>query len=262
MKTMKLIYVVDDNEDDREGIKRYLQMYEFEVQAFEDLHAVQVAIAKQIPDLLLQDVMLPDGDGFTFIKKLKQSYGFPVFFVTARTSESDRILGFELGCDDYICKPYSSKELELRVEALFRRIDRTENGTLEGSQWVLDNSTLTLDETSHQFSIDGRPIPLTAAEWRIMSYLVANSGILITRSQILEHCFDYSFESYDRIVDTHVKNMRSKMGPLGSQWIETVRGYGYRFSGKGTGSGPLPSPVKKQTDKKSEEEKNEHETRR
>ncbi|MCH3920040.1 MAG: response regulator transcription factor [Sphaerochaeta sp.] len=250
---MKLIYVVDDNAEDREGIKRYLEMYEFEVQAFEDLHALQVAIAKQVPDLLLQDVMLPDGDGFSFIKKLKQTYSFPVFFVTARTSESDRILGFELGCDDYICKPYSSKELELRVEALFRRIDRLSTTAMKGSQWTLDNSTMTLDETSHQFFIDGKPIPLTAAEWRIMSYLVANSGILITRSQILEHCFDYSFESYDRIVDTHVKNIRSKMGPLGSQWIETVRGYGYRFAGKGTGSAPLVAPRNGKPVKKTED---------
>ncbi len=250
---MKLIYVVDDNAEDREGIKRYLEMYEFEVQAFEDLHALQVAIAKQVPDLLLQDVMLPDGDGFSFIKKLKQTYSFPVFFVTARTSESDRILGFELGCDDYICKPYSSKELELRVEALFRRIDRLSTTAMKGSQWTLDNSTMTLDETSHQFFIDGKPIPLTAAEWRIMSYLVANSGILITRSQILEHCFDYSFESYDRIVDTHVKNMRSKMGPLGSQWIETVRGYGYRFAGKGIGSAPLVAPRNGKPVKKTED---------
>lgn len=259
MNDMKLIYVVDDNEDDREGIKRYLQMYEFDVQAFEDIHSVQLAIAKQAPDLLLQDVTLPDGDGFTFIKKLKQNYGFPVFFVTARTSESDRILGFELGCDDYICKPYSSKELELRVEALFRRLDNRDNGMIAGSQWVLDNSVLTLDETSHQFSIDGKPIPLTAAEWRIMSYLVANSGILITRSQILEHCFDYSFESYDRIVDTHVKNIRSKMGPLGSQWIETVRGYGYRFAGKGNNVTSPTSYQKGTTSvKKKSEPKAEH----
>ena len=237
---MKVIYLCDDNQEARDSLQRFLSMYEFEVEVFSELHALQAAISKKIPDLLLLDVTSPDGgDGFSFVKKLKQSYGFPVFFVTERSSESDRILGFELGCDDYICKPYSAKELELRIEALFRRIDRMQNGVAEGSQWVLDNSVLTLDETSHQFSIDGSAIPLTAAEWRIMSYLVANSGNLITRSQILEHCFDYSFESYDRIVDTHVKNIRAKIGPLGPQWIETVRGYGYRFTG--TGMGPSGS---------------------
>lgn len=233
---MKLIYIADDNEEEREGLRRYLEMYEFTVQSFPDIHSVQEAIAQKVPDLLIQDVVFPESDGFQFVKKLKQSYSFPVFFVTGRTSESDRILGFELGCDDYICKPYSSKELELRVEALFRRIDRIAGAHQGGNQWKLDNSVLTLDETSHQFSIDGNAIMLTAAEWRIMSYLVANSGNLISRTQIMEHCFDYSSESYgDRIVDTHVKNIRAKIGPLGAQWVETVRGYGYRFTGKGTG---------------------------
>ncbi len=126
----------------------------------------------------------------------------------------------------------------LRVHALFRRIDVSVSAFHSSSTWTLGNSVLQLDEVSHMFSVDGNQVPLTAAEWRIMSYLVSNSGILITRSQILEHCFDYSFESYDRIVDTHVKNMRAKMGPLGSQWIETVRGYGYRFAGKSISGKP------------------------
>lgn len=233
---MKLVYVVDGNDEDREGIKQYLELSGYDVQAYEDLHGVQMALARQAPDLLLLEVQLPDGDGFTYLKKLKQTYMFPVIFVTGRAAESDRILGFELGADDYVCKPFSSKELVLRVHALFRRIDVSVSAYRSGSTWTLGNSVLQMDEVSHQFNVDGRKIPLTAAEWRIMSYLVSNSGILITRAQILEHCFDYSFESYDRIVDTHVKNMRSKMGPMGPQWIETVRGYGYRFAGKSTSS--------------------------
>lgn len=234
MLFMKMLYVVDGNGEERDGIKQYFELSGYEVQAFEDLHGVQVALSRQTPDLMLMEVQFPDGDGFTFLKKLKQTYSFPVIFVTARVAESDRILGFELGADDYVCKPFSSKELVLRVHALFRRIDVSVSAFRSGSTWTLGNSVLQLDEVSHLFSVDGNQVPLTAAEWRIMSYLVSNSGILITRSQILEHCFDYSFESYDRIVDTHVKNMRAKMGPLGSQWIETVRGYGYRFAGRST----------------------------
>lgn len=229
---MKVVYVADTNEEDREGIKQYLEFSGYEVQAFEDLHALQLAVTRQVPDLLLSEVHFTDGDGFNFLKKLRQTSTFPVIFVTARASESDRILGFELGADDYVCKPFSTKELVLRVNALFRRIDYSTSDSYTGSTWMMGNSTLQLDEVSHLFSIDGNPITLTAAEWRIMSYLVSNSGILITRSQILENCFDYSFESYDRIVDTHIKNIRAKMGPLGSEWIETVRGYGYRFAGK------------------------------
>lgn len=235
---MKLIYIVEDHESIRDGVKQYLELSGYDVAGFADLHSVQAAIARQVPDMLIQDVMLPDGDGFTFVKKLRMSYSFPVVFMTARVAESDRILGFELGADDYITKPFSAKELVLRVQAIFRRLDGASQLHRSGSSWVLDGSILLLDEVSHLFTIDGRHIPLTAAEWRIMSYLVSNSGILITRAQILEHCFDYSFESYDRIVDTHVKNIRSKLGPLGSQWIETVRGYGYRFAGHPTdGSG-------------------------
>jgi len=229
---MKVVYVADTNEEDREGIKQYLELSGYEVQAFEDLHALQLAVTRQVPDLLLSEVHFTDGDGFNFLKKLRQTSTFPVIFVTARASESDRILGFELGADDYVCKPFSTKELVLRVNALFRRIDYSTSDSYTGSTWMMGNSTLQLDEVSHLFSIDGNPNTLTAAEWRIMSYLVSNSGILITRSQILENCFDYSFESYDRIVDTHIKNIRAKMGPLGSEWIETVRGYGYRFAGK------------------------------
>ncbi len=235
---MKLIYIVEDHESIREGVKQYLELSGYDAAGFADLHSVQAAIARQVPDMLIQDVMLPDGDGFTFVKKLRMSYSFPVVFMTARAAESDRILGFELGADDYVTKPFSAKELVLRVQAIFRRLDGVSQLHRSGSSWVLDGSILLLDEVSHLFTIDGRHIPLTAAEWRIMSYLVSNSGILITRAQILEHCFDYSFESYDRIVDTHVKNIRAKLGPLGSQWIETVRGYGYRFAGHPTdGSG-------------------------
>ncbi len=236
---MKMVYVVDPTNEDREGVKQYLELSGYEVHVFEDLHAVQVAISREVPDLMLLEVQFSDGDGFSYIKKLKQTHSFPVIFVTNRVAESDRILGFELGVDDYVCKPFSFKELVLRVHALFRRIDVSVSSYRGGSTWVLAGSILQFDEVSHLFALDGSQIPLTAAEWRIMSYLVSNSGILITRSQILEHCFDYSFESYDRIVDTHVKNMRAKMGLMGPQWIETVRGYGYRFAGKSTSNLPI-----------------------
>jgi DNA-binding response OmpR family regulator len=112
---------------------------------------------------MLMEVQFPDGDGFTFLKKLKQTYSFPVIFVTGRVAESDRILGFELGADDYVCKPFSSKELVLRVHALFRRIDVSVSAFKSGSTWTLGNSVLQLDEVSHLFSVDGRQVPLTAA---------------------------------------------------------------------------------------------------
>ena len=175
--------------------------------------------------------MLPDGDGFSFVKELKQEHPhLPVIFLTARTEESDRILGFELGADDYISKPFSPKELVLRIQALFRRIDEQENPSGNVYTYRDGENVMVIDDDEHVLSINGTPVALTAAEWRIVFYLASNSPNLITRSQILEECFDYSFESYERVVDTHIKNIRAKLKP--GSWIDTVRGYGYRFSGK------------------------------
>ena len=181
--------------------------------------------------LLIQDVMLPDGDGFSFVKEMKEKTPhLPVIFLTARVEESDRILGFELGADDYITKPFSPKELVLRIQALFRRLDESSSDNSNVYTYKDDENTMIIDDNEHVLSINGAPIALTAAEWRIVFYLASNAPNLITRSQILEECFDYSFESYERVVDTHIKNIRAKLRP--GTWIDTVRGYGYRFSGK------------------------------
>ena len=118
----------------------------------------------------------------------------------------------------------------LRVAALFRRVDSSSSEKSDIVTFSDDNHELIIDSLQHQLTIDGEEIILTAAEWRIVSYLSANAGVLITRSQILEECFDYSFESYERVVDTHIKNIRAKL--KSGNWIETVRGYGYRFTGK------------------------------
>jgi DNA-binding response OmpR family regulator len=229
---MKSIYVVEDHDVIRESVVQYLDLSGFKASGFAQLRDVQSAIAKAVPDLLVQDIMLPDGDGFAFVKQLRTQFGFPVVFMTARGSESDRIMGFELGGDDYIVKPFSPKELVLRIEAIFRRVDNAREQRPHGSRWQLDDSVLVFDEMAHVFAIDAVDVVLTAAEWRIVGCLIANAGNLVARTQMLEQCFDYSFESYDRIIDTHIKNIRAKLGPAGTSWIETIRGYGYRFAGR------------------------------
>lgn len=228
---MKHLYVVEDHDAIRDSVAQYLELSGYKVSSYAQIHDAAAGISQKLPDLLIQDVMMPDGDGFSFVKTLRMHYSFPVIFMTARGEESDRIMGFELGGDDYIVKPFSPKELVLRVEAIFRRMDARELPKKHGTEWRLEDSTLLFDELSHGFSLDGQEINLTAAEWRIISHLIENAGNLVSRSQILESCFDYSFESYDRIVDTHIKNIRAKIGINGTNWIETVRGYGYRFSG-------------------------------
>ena len=228
---MKLIYVVEDHEVIRNGVVQYLTLSGYESEGFKCIADATAGFAHRVPDLLIQDVMLPDGDGFAFVKDIKtKTPRLPVIFLTARVDESDRILGFELGADDYITKPFSPKELVLRIQALFRRIDEGAETSKNQYKYFDGENTLLIDEEIHEIEVNGQKINLTAAEWRIVLYLVTNAPNLITRAQILEECFDYSFESYERVVDTHIKNIRTKLRP--GNWIDTVRGYGYRFSGK------------------------------
>ena len=228
---MKLIYVVEDHEVIRNGVVQYLTLSGYESEGFKCIADATAGFAHRVPDLLIQDVMLPDGDGFAFVKYIKtKTPRLPVIFLTARVDESDRILGFELGADDYITKPFSPKELVLRIQALFRRIDEGAETSKNQYKYFDGENTLLIDEDIHEIEVNGQKINLTAAEWRIVLYLVTNAPNLITRAQILEECFDYSFESYERVVDTHIKNIRTKLRP--GNWIDTVRGYGYRFSGK------------------------------
>ena len=228
---MKLIYVVEDHEVIRNGVVQYLTLSGYESEGFKCIADATAGFAHRVPDLLIQDVMLPDGDGFAFVKDIKtKTPRLPVIFLTARVDESDRILGLELGADDYITKPFSPKELVLRIQALFRRIDEGAETSKNQYKYFDGENTLLIDEDIHEIEVNGQKINLTAAEWRIVLYLVTNAPNLITRAQILEECFDYSFESYERVVDTHIKNIRTKLRP--GNWIDTVRGYGYRFSGK------------------------------
>lgn len=227
---MKTIFIVEDHKAIAEGVAQYLKLAGYESLVFFNLTEAKKALEDKTPDLILQDVMLPDGDGFEFIKQLKEKKDIPVIFMTAKIAESDRIMGFELGADDYITKPFSPRELVLRIQALFRRIDVNESSDKKQLSLYAGQAELIFNAHQHLVLLNGQDVYLTAAEWRILEHLIVNKGQLVTRSSILEKCFDYSFESYERIVDTHIKNIRSKLG-IDNPWIETVRGYGYRFIG-------------------------------
>ena len=222
-----LIYVVEDHIVIRDGVRQYLELSGYRVREFGDLASTKNALLTETPDLIIQDVMLPDGDGFMFIKEMKAEKDIPVIFMTARIEESDRILGFELGADDYVTKPFSPKELMMRVQAVLRRTSATTSPP--SHTYYIEEEVLSFDEGVHQAHINGNLIQLTAAEWRVLGHLIENVNQLCTREQILEHCFDYTYESYERVVDTHIKNIRAKLGT--GEWIETIRGYGYRFLG-------------------------------
>ena len=146
----------------------------------------------------------------------------------ARIEESDRILGFELGADDYITKPFSPKELVLRVQAVLRRYSEKDGKSGDGLFHV-QGHTMRFDERNHSLTVNDEEVFLTAAEWRILAHLIDKADELVSRSEILTDCFDYNAESYERVVDTHIKNIRAKLGD--GPWIETIRGWGYRFIG-------------------------------
>lgn len=228
---MRLIYIVEDHQVIREGVRRYLELSGYSVLGFGTLKTAEQAISVRKPDLIIQDVMLPDGDGFEFIERLRKSMDVTVIFMTAKIAEDDRIHGFELGADDYICKPFSPKELVLRVQALFRRMDAAASSEKESTLLKIKagSGLMEFDPEAHILKVDGEDVNLTSAEWRILSLLIQNMSRIMSRSDILKECFDYDSESYDRIADTHIKNLRAKLGPY--PWIETVRGYGYRFIG-------------------------------
>jgi DNA-binding response OmpR family regulator len=227
---MSKIIIVEDNESIRESVASYLRLDDHEVFEFGRFHGVMEAIKMKDPDLIILDVMLPDGDGFQFTKMIRAYSDIPILFLTAKTSESDRITGFEVGGDDYVVKPFSPKELTLRVKSMLKRTNRKAKAKGGAAVWKLGKNVLKMDSLSHRATLDSKELNLTVAEWKILRLLSEDPGRVFTRDLILGECLDYIAEGSERTVDTHIKNIRTKLG--NASWIETVRGYGYRFSGK------------------------------
>ncbi len=226
------IFVVEDNDGIREAVTGYLELADHTVREFAGSEGVLDAVVQEHPDLLILDIMLPGESGFALAKQLRSQFGTPFLFLSAREAESDRIFGFELGADDYVVKPFSPRELVLRVEAILRRSGGGARHAVAGEdrlRLTLSESTLTIARTAHAALMDDRELELTASEWRILLYLAGRPGSVVSREQLLTECLDYLHDGSERTVDTHVKNLRAKLGS--PEWIETVRGFGYRFAG-------------------------------
>jgi len=216
-------------EDDRDILN--LLAYNFRNGGYEvmtcETGSEAVNLAKEhLPDLVLLDLMIPGMDGLEVCRELKRSAttrSIPVIMLTARGEEVDRIVGLELGADDYVVKPFSPRELMLRVRAVLRR---SLDDPSAAAMW--QNEGLRVDFEAHQASVDGREIPLTATEFKLLAELIHNRGKVQTRDQLLDKVWGYHFEGYARTVDTHVRRLRQKLGSY-CRWIETVRGVGYRL---------------------------------
>ena len=221
------ILIVEDHEDTRELLKYNLTAAGYDVAAAADgFEAVELATTF-LPELIILDLMMPGIDGLEVCRRLKQddrTDSIPVIMLTARSDEVDRIVGLELGADDYVVKPFSPRELVLRIKAVLRRAPRDEQPTTK--TWQKEG--LHVDFEAHALTVDGEQSPLTATEFKLLAELINGRGKVQTRNHLLDTVWDTHFEGYSRTVDTHIRRLRQKLGSY-AEWIETVRGVGYRF---------------------------------
>lgn len=224
-----MILVVEDNEGIRENITAYLQASGHEVHEFAGVSGVVESLNFLEPELAILDVMLPDGNGLVLGRMLHERRPkLPFLFLTARDTESDRILGLEIGAEDYIVKPFSPRELVLRVQIILRR-HVARSVTSGPARWTLGESSLEMDLSSHSVRVDGNDVVLTAAEWSLLGILCRQPGVVVPRERLLGEGLDYGHDGSDRTLNTHMKNLRAKLGT--DAWIETIRGFGYKFRG-------------------------------
>jgi len=227
--TLKIL-VVDDETSVTDLIGYNLKKAHYEVLVAHDGEAALQAAEKYSPDLILLDLMLPKIDGLDVCRQLRMSSQVPIIMVTARGEETDRVIGLELGADDYLCKPFSMRELMARIKAVLRRNQKEITGT-QTAAILAGPSGLLLDEDSRTVTIHKIPLPLTRLEFDLIQHLVLNSGRVLSREQLLSQAWGYDFVGGVRAVDSAVKRLRKKIHLINPDLtlIETVRGIGYRM---------------------------------
>jgi two-component system phosphate regulon response regulator PhoB/two-component system alkaline phosphatase synthesis response regulator PhoP len=222
----ELIAVVDDEQDITNLVSLHLKQASFKVSQFADAKSFMTSLKASVPDLLVLDLMLPDHDGLDVCKYLKSEERFntiPIIMLTARAEETDRIIGLELGADDYVTKPFSPKELVARVKAVLRRQDKGEK-----SPRISIGDFLEMDLQKYTVTIDERKVDLTTTEFRILHLLASRVGWVYSRERILDHLWGNEKIVLDRTVDVHIKHLREKMGEH-AYIIKNVRGVGYKL---------------------------------
>lgn len=224
------ILVVEDEADIADLVAYNLQKAGFETALAPDGRSAFAAIKRRQPDLILLDLMLPDADGMDICKNVRsneKTRHVPIIMVTAKGEEIDRVVGLELGADDYMVKPFSPRELILRVKAVLRRTKPP-----EPAGKILSGEGIQIDMDRHSVTVEGNPVLLTVTEFNLLHVLLKSRGRVLNREMLLDQVWGYHFEGYARTVDTHVKRLRQKLDNAGKA-IETVRGLGYRFKEEG-----------------------------
>ena len=218
------ILVVDDESRMRKLVRDFLVRSGYEVlEAGDGEAALDIFYQTKDIALLILDVMMPKMDGWEVCREIRQSSRVPIIMLTARGEESDELMGFDLGVDEYISKPFSPKILVARVGAMLRRTGKT----AEASE-IKKAGKLVLDKTAHEVTIDGNPVELSFKEFELLDYFLDNQGIALSRERILNSVWNYDYFGDARTIDTHVKKLRSKLGECGD-YIKTVWGLGYKF---------------------------------
>ncbi len=223
-----MIYCVEDDKSIRDLIVYALGSGGFEAHGMCDGKELSLAVSKEVPDLILLDIMLPGEDGISILKRLRASgktKAVPIIMLTAKSAEYDKVLGLDLGADDYITKPFGVMELISRVKAVLRRTGAKERNP------HLSVGDVTIDVDKHQVLAKGKEVTLTLKEFELLRYLMENTGLVLTRDKVLETVWGYEYEGETRTVDVHIRTLRQKLGDCGGM-IETVRGVGYRIGGR------------------------------
>ncbi|NSW86107.1 MAG: response regulator [Syntrophobacteraceae bacterium] len=222
------ILIVEDDSDILQLLTYNLQAAGYDVLTSQEGYDALNIARSHLPTLIVLDLMIPGIDGFEVCRELKRSpetRNIFVIMLTARGEEVDRIVGLELGADDYVVKPFSPRELILRIRAILRR-----GISPAASENLWQKEGLRVDMEAHKVTVDNREIVLTATEFKLLVELIHSRGKVKTRDQLLDKVWGYSFDGYARTVDTHVRRLRQKLDSY-SKWVETVRGVGYRFKG-------------------------------
>ena len=223
----KKILIVEDEKTIRDSVAAYLEREDYWVRGVGDGLSALEEFEKHGFDLIILDLMLPKMSGERVCRAIRDTSDVPIIMLTAKGEVQDRIIGLELGADDYLIKPFSPRELVARVRVLFRRAHSEPEHKLE----MLDFGDLTIDISGHKVTVDGNEVDLTASEFKLLTTLARFPGRVYTRMELVEKVLGYDFEGYERTIDSHVKNLRAKLGddPRNPKWLYTVHGVGYRF---------------------------------
>ncbi len=227
--SMAKIFIVEDDNDIREMESYALETNGFEVKAFESGKLFHQAIAEETPDLVLLDIMLPDEDGLSILRTLRQqpkTENVLIIMVTAKTTETDKVRGLDMGADDYLAKPFGIMELVSRVKALLRRSQIAAPDAKKTA--VYTYKSIMLNDDKHRVEINGEQVELTFKEYELLKHLLMEQGSVLTREQLMETVWGFQFTGETRTVDMHIKTLRHKIGDAG-RLIETVRNVGYRL---------------------------------